>query len=156
MSPRTRRASLLVAVTVLAAGCGSAASQASSPARPAQPLSLTTSLDTTAGTWAVAVMGGSAASHNNFCQLFVRPAGSDKWRLVTPPEVASNGGLVLAGLAAGPVVAGFRPSQYLSYSRLPPPTTTVPRGHPASLAPAWPISPTRWPPPRAAAGCSRC
>ena len=116
----TRRTGLacLLAVTVLGAGCGSAAGQASSPAGPAQPLSLTTSLDTATGTWAVAVMGGPAASHNNFWQLFVRPAGTSKWRLVTPPGVASNGGLVLASLATGPVVAGFRPSQDLSYSPL--------------------------------------
>ena len=117
MNRRTGLACLL-AVTVLGAGCGPAAGQASSPAGPAQPLPLTTSLDTAAGTWAVAVMGGPAASHNNFWQLFVRPAGSVKWRLVTPPGVASNGGLVLASLATGPVVAGFRPSQDLSYSPL--------------------------------------
>ena len=117
MNRRTGLACLL-AVTVLGAGCGSAAGQASSPASPAQPLSLTTSLDTATGTWAVAVMGGSAASHNNFWQLFVRPAGTGKWRLVTPPGVASNGGLVVASPATGPVVAGFRPSQDLSYSPL--------------------------------------
>ena len=63
-------------------------------------------------------MGGPAASHDNFWQLFVRPAGTSKWHLVTPPGVASNGGLVIAGLGAGPVVAGFRPSQDLSYSPL--------------------------------------
>ena len=118
MSPRTRRACLLLALTVLSAGCSSAAGQASSPASAAPPLSLATSLDTATGTWAVAVMGGSAASHNNFWQLFVRPTGTSKWRLVTPPGVASNGGLVVAGPGAGPVVAGFRPSQDLSYSPL--------------------------------------
>ncbi|HEV8277510.1 MAG TPA: hypothetical protein VGQ26_17710 [Streptosporangiaceae bacterium] len=63
-------------------------------------------------------MGGSAASHNNFWQLFVRPAGTGRWRLATPPGVASNGGLVVAGLGAGSVVAGFRPSQDLSFSPL--------------------------------------
>ena len=117
MNRRTGLACLL-ALTVLGAGCSSAAGQASSPAGPAEPLSLTTSVDTASGTWTVAVMGGSAASHNNFWQLFVRPTGSGKWRLVTPPGVASNGGLVLAGPATGPVVAGFRPSQDLSYSPL--------------------------------------
>jgi hypothetical protein len=63
-------------------------------------------------------MGGSAASHNNFWQLFVRPAGTSRWRLATPPGVASNGGLVLAGLSSGSVLAGFRPSQDLTYSPL--------------------------------------
>ena len=63
-------------------------------------------------------MGGPAASHNNFWQLFVRPAATGTWRLVTPPGVASNGGLVVATPGRGPVVAGFRPSQDLSYSPL--------------------------------------
>ena len=117
MSRRTTSASLL-AVTMLAAGCGSAARQAGAPAAPAPPPSLATSLVTTTGTWAVAVMGGPAAEHNNFWQLFVRPATTGKWRLATPPGVASNGGLVLASPGAGSVVAGFRPSQDLSYSPL--------------------------------------
>ena len=46
-------------------------------------------------------MGGSAADHNNFWQLFVRPAGTGSWRLVTPPGVATNGGLVVASPGAG-------------------------------------------------------
>jgi hypothetical protein len=111
-------ASLLLAAALLAAGCGSTASHTAATAHPARPPSLATSLATTTGTWAVAVMGGSAASHNNFWQLFVRPAGTSTWRLATPPGVASNGGLVLAGLASGSVMAGFRPSQDLAYSPL--------------------------------------
>jgi hypothetical protein len=115
---RRRQACLLLAAAVLSAGCGSASRSASPAARPAQPPSLATSLVTASGTWAVAVMGGPAASHNDFWQLFVRPAGTGRWRLATPPGVASNGGLVLAGLGARSVVAGFRPSQDLSYSPL--------------------------------------
>jgi hypothetical protein len=115
---RVTLASLLVAGTVLSAGCGSASRQPAAAAAPAQPPSLATSLVTTTGTWAVAVMGGPAAEHNNFWQLFVRPAATGKWRLATPPGVASNGGLVLASPGAGSVVAGFRPSQDLSYSPL--------------------------------------
>ncbi len=118
MSRRTTSASLLLAVTVLAAGCGSAARQAGAPAAAPQPPSLSTSLVTATGTWAVAVMGGPAAEHNDFWQLFVRPAGTGRWRLATPPGVASNGGLVVASLGAGSVVAGFRPSQDLSFSPL--------------------------------------
>jgi hypothetical protein len=109
---------LLLAVTALCAGCGSAARPAGAPASPVRPPSLATSLVTATGTWAVAVLGGSAAQHNNFWQLFVRPAGTGRWRLATPPGVASNGGLVVAGLGAGSVVAGFRPSQDLTYSPL--------------------------------------
>ena len=115
---RRRQASLLLAVTMLSAGCASAARQASTSAAATEPPSLATSLVTTTGTWAVAVMGGPAAQHNNFWQLFVRPAATGRWRLATPPGVASNGGLVVASLGAGSVVAGFRPSQELSYSPL--------------------------------------
>ena len=118
MSRRIKLASLLLTGVVLTAGCGAAAHQAGAPASPAQPPSLATSLVTPTGTWAVAVMGGSAASHNNFWQLFVHPAGAGTWRLATPPGVATNGGLVVASPGAGPVVAGFRPSQELSYSPL--------------------------------------
>jgi hypothetical protein len=118
MNRPIRLASLLLAATMLAAGCGSAVNQTAAPSRPATPPSLATSLATATGTWAVTVMGGSAASHNNFWQLFVRPAGTSIWRLATPPGVASNGGLVLTGLASGSVLAGFRPSQDLAYSPL--------------------------------------
>jgi hypothetical protein len=118
MSQRTRLVPLLLAGTMLAAGCGSAAHQSGGPSGPVQPPSLSTSLVTTTGTWAVAVMGGSAAEHNNFWQLFVRPAATGKWRLATPPGVASNGGLVVASPGGPSVVAGFRPSQNLSFSPL--------------------------------------
>ena len=65
MRRRTRLVTLLLAGAMLAAGCGSAARQSSGPSGPVQPPSLSTSLVTTTGTWAVAVMGGSAADHNN-------------------------------------------------------------------------------------------
>jgi hypothetical protein len=118
MIRRIRPAALLLAATILSVGCGSAAGPATAPSGPAAPPSLATSLVTATGTWAVTVMGGPAASHNNFWQLFVRPTGTTTWRLATPPGVASNGGLVITGLGAGSVVAGFRPSQDLSYSPL--------------------------------------
>ena len=95
-----RRTALTVAATVLAmtaAACGTVTSQGSPGTAPLPPPGLATSLATTGGTWAVAVLGGPAAQHDNFWQLFVRPATSAAWRLVTPPGVASNGGLVLAG-----------------------------------------------------------
>ena len=63
-------------------------------------------------------MGGSAAQYNNFWQLFIRPAGSTRWKLVTPPGTADNGGLVLAGSSGQALVTGFRPSQDLTYSPL--------------------------------------
>jgi hypothetical protein len=116
----TRRARLLPTLATAAlviCGCGTAA-HPGAPASSAAPPSLATSLPTATGTWAVVVMGGTAASHNNFWQLFTRPAGATTWRLATPPGVASNGGLILTGSGTGPVVAGFRPSQDLANSPL--------------------------------------
>ena len=90
------------AAAALIAGCGSAAPAAPGPAAEAPPGGapfLATSLVTSAGTWAVAVMGGSVATNNNFWQLFEHPAAGADWKLVTPPGTADNGGLVLAGAA---------------------------------------------------------
>jgi hypothetical protein len=114
---------LAAAVTMAAAGCGSIAARGNSdaipkPTPPAPLPGLATSFMTQGGSWAVAVLGGTAASENNFWQLFARPAGASAWRLVTPPGVASNGGLVAAGLGGRSLVAGFRPSQDLAFSPL--------------------------------------
>ena len=121
----------------LTAGCGSTASSGPGPA-PAAPSagapSLATSLGTAAGTWAITVMGGSAASHNNFWQLFMRPAGSTEWKLVTPPGVADNGGLVTANTGGQSLITGIRPSQYLTYTPL---TTT--RNGGVAWSPAGPL-----------------
>lgn len=118
---RARVAVALALAGALAAGCGAAAPAAGGPAAEAPPGGspfLATSLTTTAGTWAVVVMGGSAASHNNFWQLFVRPAGGGRWKLVTPPGVADNGGLVMADTGGRSLIIAFRPSQYLTYTPL--------------------------------------
>jgi len=79
---------------------------------------LSTSVTAAGSTWAVAVAGGSAANEDNFWQLLVRPGSSRTWRLVTPPGVASNGGLVVAPLGAGSLTAAFRPSQSLAFTPL--------------------------------------
>ena len=118
--PVRTAAALALAAAALIAGCGSPAPPAPAPAAEAPSAGapfLATSLVTAAGTWAVAVMGGSAATHDNFWQLFARPAGGQRWKLVTPPGTADNGGLVLAG-AGGSLITGFRPSQYLTYTPL--------------------------------------
>jgi hypothetical protein len=123
MKPTARPALIALALTAaaLTSGCGAAASSgpgAASQAPPAGAPFLATSLVTPAGTWAIAVMGGSVASHNNFWQMFARAPGSTAWKLVTPPGVADNGGLVAASAAAGPLITGIRPSQYLTYTPL--------------------------------------
>ena len=104
---------------LLAAGCASvpATSAPATNAVPPSPM-LNTALDTTAGTWAAVVMGGSAAQYNAFWELFIRPAGGSNWKLVTPPGTADNGGLVLAGSDGQALVTAFRPSQDLTYTPL--------------------------------------
>jgi hypothetical protein len=118
--PARPAAALALAAAALLAGCGSPAPNVPGPAAEAPPGGtpfLATSLVTSAGTWAVTVMGGSVATNDNFWQLFARPAGSTQWKLVTPPGTPDNGGLVLAG-AGGSLITGFRPSQYLTYTPL--------------------------------------
>ena len=115
---RLAATAVLLTAVMLAAGCtGAPATSAPATQAAAPSPSLNTSLNTAAGTWAAVVMGGSAAQDNNFWQLFIRPAGSTRWKLVTPPGTADNGGLVLAG-GGQALVTGFRPSQDLTYSPL--------------------------------------
>ena len=114
------RGVLALACACLAAGCGSQVAPVTAPALRVQTAPLSTSLVTAQGTWAVTVMGGSAADENNFWQLFVRPAGATRWSLATPQGVADNGGLVAAAgdEPGASLVVGFRPSQGLAFSPL--------------------------------------
>ncbi|HTT54396.1 MAG TPA: hypothetical protein VMH35_23640 [Streptosporangiaceae bacterium] len=109
----------VVLMTVALAGCGSTrASGAPRPVPPAAP-SLATSAGYPGGTWAVLVMGGSAAQHDDFWQVFVRPAGKHAaWRLATPLGAASNGGIAVAATGGPSLVAAMLPSQDLRFSPL--------------------------------------
>jgi len=108
---------VILAVTALTA-CGTQQTQVTATAAAVPPPSLALSLDSAAGTWATVQMGGPAAQYNNFWQLFVRPAGAAGWRLVTPPGMADNGGLLLASTGGRSLVTGFRPSQLITFSPL--------------------------------------
>lgn len=112
----------LLGATALLAACGTTAAPASHAPAAEAPRGGSDFLDTSAAvgstTWAVVVMGGSVATENNFWQLLVRPAGASSWQLATPPGVADNGGLVLAGETPQAVIAAFRPSQYLTFTPL--------------------------------------
>ena len=104
---------------VLLAGCGStpAADTTSLPSASAN-LPIATSLADSAGTsWAVAELGGASAQHDNFWELFVRPARASAWHVVTPAGTASNGGLIMASDGTSQFAA-FRPSQSLTFSPL--------------------------------------
>ena len=111
---RVRAASLAAAAAVAGtlAACGSApAKSTATTAVPATPLA--TSLDTARDSWAVVPMAANPA----FWQVFVRPANSPAWQLVTPQGVADNGGLIAAG-AGGSLIVAVRPSQALKFSPL--------------------------------------
>ena len=110
---------------LLAAGCGSPQARAgagagigaASSTAQAVRLSLATSAVSPAGnSQAVIEMGGSAAQHDNFWQLFTRTGSAGQWALATPKGVADNGGLVVADRGARSLVAGFVPSQDLTFS----------------------------------------
>ena len=101
------------------AGCASASST-QEPSAPAATLPLATSLAAAGGgAWAVVAVGGSAGSENTFWELFTRPAASSQWKLVTPPGIADNGGLVAAAPADGQRLdIAILPSQGLTFSPL--------------------------------------
>jgi hypothetical protein len=73
---------------------------------------MTTSIDTATDDWAVVPMAANPA----FWEVFVRPANSSTWQLVTPPGVASNGGIVAAAAGASSLTVAVRPNQDLLYS----------------------------------------
>ena len=121
-----RGGALAAAVAAIAsgaalAGCGSSSSPASTAGPPAAStpaassaaaVSLATSLSTTTDTWAIVPMSSDPA----FWEVFVRPAKSATWQLVTPPGVADNGGLVAAADAGSGLTVAVRPSQDLQFT----------------------------------------
>jgi len=131
---------IATAALAVLAGCGAPPAGGSGTAgpagaAPAMPLALSL-VDQGGTSWAVLEMGGSRAQEENFWQVFVRPAAAATWRLATPAGVADNGGVVVASPAAGALLAGFRPSQDLTFSPL---AATSDAG--ARWAPGGPVSP---------------
>lgn len=104
-----------VALTVLGAGCGSAApGTAAATTRPVS-LPLGSSIASTGTTWALIPMGVSRG-HNLFWQVFALARGGSRWTLATPIDAATNGALALAVTGTTSVTAAVRPSQLLTYS----------------------------------------
>ncbi len=101
------------------AGCGTGSAPSSRPApvTPAVPIALSAAGSAGGASWAVVRTGGPSVG-GRFWQLLVRPAGSGKWRLVTPPGVADNAGLVVAGASDGTLTVGFVPGQQLRFTPL--------------------------------------
>lgn len=119
-----RVAAAALGLALLAGGCGSVTSRTAAPAPAAPaPLSLQTSMQGAGATWATVPMG-AASGADEFWQLFVLPADGSAWALRTPPNIATNGAIVLAaagaggasGTGGGTLVAGVRPSLYLGFS----------------------------------------
>jgi hypothetical protein len=119
----TRTVAWLAAAVMLAATGGVAACGASAPssasasgAGGAAPVtvSMATSLATTADDWAVVPMSADPA----FWQVFSRAGNSAAWKLVTPPGVAINGGIVASADGASALAVAVRPSQHLTFSPL--------------------------------------
>jgi len=106
----------VLALAVLAAGCGSGAARPAGPRPPAPvQLSLTTALTTAATAWATIPMGAPSGP-NQFWQLFTLTGPGGSWTLRTPPAIATNGALVLAGPGGQTLITGIRPSLDLGFS----------------------------------------
>ncbi len=75
---------------------------------------MATSVATSAESWAVVPMAASPA----FWEVFVRSGNSASWKLVTPPGVADNGGIVVSASGTSSLAVAVRPSQDLLFSPL--------------------------------------
>jgi hypothetical protein len=116
MTRRWRGAAVL-ALIMLAAGCASTPGRrAADPASSLPPLPSLASSVTSAGTAWVTLPMGAPSGPNQFWQLFTRSGTGRGWSLRTPPDIATNGALVLAGQGQGTLVTGIRPSIDLAFS----------------------------------------
>jgi hypothetical protein len=107
----------VVALTLLASACGSAATATTTSGPPRLSLPLNDAVATRQGTVAAFPMGHLDDPLNTFWQTFVLAGTGGRWALRTPTGVADNGGLVVAADGARTVV-GFRTSQLLRFSPL--------------------------------------
>ncbi len=110
---------LLGAILTISVGCSSHSGASSSATATDRSIGvpLTTAVITSTGTWATFPMGHLDDPTNTFWEVFTLPSGGQRWAEHTPPDVADNGGLVIAPTSAGAVI-GFRPSNLLSFSPL--------------------------------------
>ena len=115
---RPSRAAALAAgmgtVALTLAACGTTSPTPAAPTAIVLPPAQ--ALPGSGGTWATLAMGHVGDPLNTFGELFVRTGGA--WSLVTPPGVASNGGLMVAANPDGGLTAGFGVSLDLRFSPL--------------------------------------
>ncbi len=108
----------LAVVAVTLASCA-APGVSAPPAPPAARVTIPLASATVAsGGWASVAMGHLGDPSNTFWELFHLAGAVVHWSLVTPPGVASNGGLVLAPGPGGSLAAGFEPTDLLHFSPL--------------------------------------
>ncbi len=122
---RPWRIALLAGLAILPVGCGSPSGHRAAAATAPAPLSLATSTAISGTTWAVVPMGAPSGP-NLFWQLFALSEPGQRWSLATPPDIATNGALVLASPGGQALTVGIRPSLYLDFS---PVTVTRDHGH---------------------------
>jgi hypothetical protein len=120
----TRRRTTPLAVAALAIASSAALAACSSSSVSSAPatgdstaaggpaVSLATSLSTAKDSWAIVPM----SANPTFWQVFVRRAQASTWQLVTPPDVADNGGLVAAADTGSGLTVAVRPSQDLEFT----------------------------------------
>jgi len=114
--PAERRAAAGLALAILAAGCGSGAARPTGPPPAALvPLSPAASLTAAGTAWATVPMGAPSGTEPVLAAIHTywtrQPLG-----LRTPPGVATNGALVLAGPGRQALITGIRPSLDLGFS----------------------------------------
>jgi hypothetical protein len=124
--PLTRRGLASVAAGIVTAVCASSCastvlttggSQSSTVGAGAAPLA--TSIDAAGGTWATVAMGQLDQPDNTFWQLLFRPTGATSWtNKIEATAVATNGGVLITPSQGRSLLAGVRPSGFLTFSPL--------------------------------------
>ena len=118
------RSALVAAATALVLGAALAAgllvgcSRSATPDNPSgwPSVSLSSSLVTPTGSWAIVPMGDLSDPNNTFWQIFFRPKGKSGWSLVTPPGVGANGGLAADPGPGEDMTVVFDPTNLLTFS----------------------------------------
>jgi hypothetical protein len=90
--------------------------EATSRVSPSISVPLAGSVATAASASAVVVMGKDDGQHDLFWELFGYDSATSRWKLITPPGVADNGGLMVAQGNATNLLVGFGASQGLAFS----------------------------------------
>ena len=103
-------------LAMLAAGCASTSSPPAADPAQLPPLpTLASSVTSGDATWVTLPMGAPSGP-NQFWELFTRSPSGRSWSLRTPPDIATNGALVLAIQDPRTLVTGIRPSLDLAFS----------------------------------------